>query len=408
MVRSSRPLWLDAFPSSRRPDYPLQRGALTADVVIVGGGLTACATAYAMAADGVKVVLVEAERIGGGETAASSGLVLQDPGVDFCDVEELYGLREARRIFRSVHRAALDCGATLRRLRIECGLDARELARVAIAPEDEKRLRREWQGRKGAGLEAAFLRAQQARASLQIERGGALQTRGHARLDPYRACLGLARAAAARDAQLFERSPVRRVRFGPRSVEVRTGRGVVTAQAAVIATERATDLFSSLARHFRAFHRYHVVTAPLPAAVRRALAAETTVVTDTASPPRWVQRLRDGRLLCSGADQPAVAARAREKACVQRTGQLMYELSTLYPAVSGIMPEYGWDSAYGRTGDGLPYLGPHRNYPRHLFALGCGVGGPALAFLASRVLLRHYRGAPAKGDEFFDFSRART
>src|SRR3990172_5993377 len=177
MVRYSRPLWLDAFPRSRRPDYPLQRGALTADVVIVGGGLTACETAYAMAADGVKVVLVEAERIGGGETAASSGLVLQDPGVDFCDVEELYGLREARRIFRSVHRAALDCGATLRRLRIECGLDGRDLVRVAIAPEDEKQLRREWQGRKGAGLEAAFLRAQQARARLQIERGGALQTR---------------------------------------------------------------------------------------------------------------------------------------------------------------------------------------------------------------------------------------
>jgi len=92
---------------------------------------------------------------------------------------------------------------------------------------------------------------------------------------------------------------------------------------------------------------------------------------------------------------------------VQRTGQLMYELSTLYPAVSGVMPEYGWDGAYGRTADGLPYLGPHRNYPRHLFALGCGLGGPAQAFLASRVLLRHYLGEPAKGDGFFDFSRAR-
>src|SRR3990170_3745787 len=157
MVRFSRPLWLDAFPSSRRPDYPLQRGALTADVVIVGGGLTACATAYAMAADGVKVVLVEAERIGRGETAASSGLVLQDPGVDYCDVERLYGLREARRIFQTVNRAALDLGATLRRLRIECGLDARELAQVALASEDEKRLRREWHARKAAGLDAAFL-----------------------------------------------------------------------------------------------------------------------------------------------------------------------------------------------------------------------------------------------------------
>jgi glycine/D-amino acid oxidase-like deaminating enzyme len=86
----------------------------------------------------------------------------------------------------------------------------------------------------------------------------------------------------------------------------------------------------------------------------------------------------------------------------------MYELSTLYPAISGAMPAYGWDSAYGRTADGLPYLGPHRNFPRHLFALGCGLAGPALAFLGSRILLRHFLDQPSKGDEFFDFSRARS
>ena len=107
-------------------------------------------------------------------------------------------------------------------------------------------------------------------------------------------------------------------------------------------------------------------------------------------------------------DQPEAPQRAREKALVQRTGQLMYELSTLYPAISGVMPAYSWDSAYGRTADGLPYLGPHRNYPHHLFALGCGLGGPALAFLASRVPVRHYVGETVKGDEFFDFSRARS
>ena len=29
---------------------------------------------------------------------------------------------------------------------------------------------------------------------------------------------------------------------------------------------------------------------------------------------------------------------------MQRTGQLMYELSTIYPDISGIMPAYGWDA----------------------------------------------------------------
>ena len=407
-IRYGVSYWLDNFPNSRRPEYPRQRGRLTTDVAIVGGGLAACATAYAFAAAGVTVTLFEADRIGSGSTAFADGLVLQEPGVQYRAVEQLYGVATARRIFQLVHRAALDLVSTVRRLRIECGIEARELALLASTSDDEKGLRREWQTRKAAGLDAACLNARQVAARLKLGRDGALRTAGHARLDPYRACLGFARAAAGRGAQLFEHSRVTRIRFGRRSVQLRTQRGIVTARAVVVATERATDLFRPLERHFKTLHRYHVVTPPLSAAVVRELGPEGVAIADTVEPPHWVQRLRDRRVICSGGDQPAVAERAREKARVQRTGQLMYELSTMYPVISGVMPEYGWDSAYGRTADGLPYLGPHRNYPHHLFALGCGLGGPALAFLASRVLVRHYLGEPAKGDAFFDFSRARS
>jgi glycine/D-amino acid oxidase-like deaminating enzyme len=100
-----------------------------------------------------------------------------------------------------------------------------------------------------------------------------------------------------------------------------------------------------------------------------------------------------------------VASRAREKTLVQRAGQLMYELSLRYPAISGIPALSAWDAAYAATRDGLPYFGPHRNYPRHLFALGHGRHGAGLSFLAARLLLRHHFDAAAKGDELFTFTR---
>ena len=61
-----------------------------------------------------------------------------------------------------------------------------------------------------------------------------------------------------------------------------------------------------------------------------------------------------------------------EKTLVQRSGQLMYQLSTIYPAISGALPEWSWDLAHDSTSDSLPYIGLHRNFPRHLFALGHG------------------------------------
>ena len=106
-----------------------------------------------------------------------------------------------------------------------------------------------------------------------------------------------------------------------------------------------------------------------------------------------------------GADMESPPPRLRQRVVVQRTGQLMYELSTLYPDISGILPEYGWDAGYARTSDGLPYIGPHRNFPRHLFAFGDASHSVTGAYLASRILLRHYLGEPDPADETFEFTR---
>jgi len=47
MVRHA-PLWLERFPKSKRPAYPGWRGDAETGVVVIGGGLTGCSTAYAL------------------------------------------------------------------------------------------------------------------------------------------------------------------------------------------------------------------------------------------------------------------------------------------------------------------------------------------------------------------------
>jgi glycine/D-amino acid oxidase-like deaminating enzyme len=129
------------------------------------------------------------------------------------------------------------------------------------------------------------------------------------------------------------------------------------------------------------------------------------VIRDTAVPAHIVRWVDDERLLIAGADGPRPADRLREKTIVQRTGQLMYELSTIYPDISGIMPAYGWDAPYALTGEGLPYFGAHRNFPHQLLAFGDSSPGVTGAYLASRILLRHYLDEVESSDEAFSFTR---
>jgi glycine/D-amino acid oxidase-like deaminating enzyme len=402
------PLWLDRFPKSRRPSHPRFTGQHQTDVVIVGGGLTGCACAWSFAAAGVKTVVIEADRLGVGATAGSTGLIREDFDASFQDTASAHGLRSARTLWQGLRRASLDFAAAIRRLGIKCDLAPQDLLQIVRRDADAvRRLRREYESRRDAGLDHSWLTGAALTRQASIDAGGAIRTRGFA-IDPFRACLGLASAAIDRGATIFERTEVRRIRATRKYVDVVAGTGTIRAQAVVVATGAALPDLRALRRHLLPQHSYAVVTEPLPAAVRRELGKREAALRDNASPPHILRWLKDDRVLFAGADQDPVPVRVREKTLVQRRGQLMYELSTLYPAISGAMPEWSWDFAYENTVDGLPFVGLHRNFPRHLFALGHGRHGAGVAWLAARVLLRQYQGEPDKGDDLFGFSRILT
>jgi glycine/D-amino acid oxidase-like deaminating enzyme len=139
--------------------------------------------------------------------------------------------------------------------------------------------------------------------------------------------------------------------------------------------------------------------------MRRQLGDPSLAVRDDRTPPRRLRWTPDDRLVLSGGDQDQPAPRQRDAVLVQRTGDLMYGLLTMYPAISGLHPEYGWNASYGETADRLMYIGPHRNYPHHLFALGGTPHSATGAFVSARLLLRALQGRPEKGDEAFGFAR---
>jgi len=399
------PYFFDTFPKSRRPEYSRQKGEIQTQVVIVGGGLTGCACAASFAAAGVRVVLLEADRVGAGETARSAGLLRQDLDARFQDSAALHGLRAARHVWQGFRRSSLDFGAALRRFGVKAELAPQDVVSFTRDGADAaRRLQREYHARRDAGVDASWLNPRALAVETAVSGAGGLRVKGEV-IDPYRACVGLAGAAASRGAILHDRTTVRRIRAGRKAVQVTTDGGIVTADAVVIATGGLPDDLRALRRHFQPRQTCAVVTGVLPAAVRREVGKRAAALRDTNDPPHLLRWLDDDRVLFSGAEEPAAPARQREKLLVPRANELMYELTTMYPAISGVPPEWAWETIHHGSPDGLPVVGPHRNFPRHLFALGHARHGAGVAWLAARVLLRAYQGEPAKGDELFGFAR---
>jgi glycine/D-amino acid oxidase-like deaminating enzyme len=396
--------WIDQFPKSRIPEFPRYRGAALADVVVVGGGLTGCLTAYALAVAGEKTILLEADRIGQGAAGSAAGWIAPDPNLPLARLELAVGRRQARAAWQAWRRAALDFAALLRRLQIKCALESHSAALIARTADDAARLKQERKARVDAGLEAALLTTRAIRADFGLDAVAALRSREGAAIDPYRAVLGIAAGAAERGARLFERSPVRRIAFDRKIADVHTAAGAIRTRRVIVATGVPTALVKGLARHFWFKSTFLVLTMPVPARIRQMLGTREAVVSDVADPPHTIRWVGD-RLLVTGADAAGVPPRLRDKVVVQRTGQLMYELSTLYPDISGILPEYGWMADYALSAEGLPYIGVHRNYPHQLFAFGDSSRSVTGSYLASRMLVRQHFDEPDPVDEAFSFNR---
>jgi glycine/D-amino acid oxidase-like deaminating enzyme len=66
-----------------------------------------------------------------------------------------------------------------------------------------------------------------------------------------------------------------------------------------------------------------------------------------------------------------------------------------------------WTGTFGESDDGLPYIGPHKNFPGAQFALGYGGNGTTFAAIASLLIPDLISGVNNPDARIFRFGRER-
>jgi len=401
-----QPLWLDgdARPNRR---YPSLSGRHQASVAIVGGGMTGALVAHAFASAGISTILLEASDVGRGSTASSSALLLQEPDLELTELAHRYGRRRSRRIWQISRDSVQALVKLLRRLRIACDLQRRDAVYYATDAAGVARLHSEYELRASCGFDATWLGPGALRRATGIAGRGAIRTQGSAQFDPYRACLGILRAAVATGAQVFERSPVRRIMAERDRVRLWTREGMLESERVVIATGYATSQLRPLAGRFRMYRTYVLATEPAGDQDRRELGLSDVMVWDTARPYHYARWTPEHRLLLGGGDRLVRPGVRRRQQFVAAVGALRAYFEARLPAVSALETEFAWEGLFATTPDSLPYIGPHRRYPRHWFALGYGGNGMTFGFLAARLLLERWQRAMSGDHALFEFGRTR-
>ncbi len=404
-LRTGQPVWLPSRAAERAPRYPGLAGVQRADVAIVGGGITGAIAALRFAEAGVDAVVLEADRVGHGSTAASSALLLQEPDARLTALADRYGAATARRIWRISHDAARELITLLARLSPRPLVTRRDTVYYTTDANDVAPLHAEYLARRRAGFEATWLTAGDLRTAAGIPARAAILTAGNAHCDPVRACEAVMRDAVRRGVRVFERSAARRIDTRGDGVRIVAGTGVVEARQVVIATGYATRQFKPLAGRFQMSHTYVVATPPLGVRERRELGLADVLLWDTRRCYHYARWTADHRLLLGGADRPirgGLPAAARVSAAITA---IRAHFEPLLPALGDLPIAHAWEGRFANTPDSLPYVGPHRRYPRHVFALGYGGNGMTFGSLAGRLLVEQWQGVAPKDHALFAFDR---
>ena len=363
------------FPSWEpgiRRDYPQLRGERQADVVIVGGGLTGATYAALLSAQGARVVLLEARRLGMGDSFACTGKVTSQLAGVYTTAARAVGMDAAQTYARMMREAVLGVRALCDSFRLPCRPREQEVYVFAETDDDLPALHRLSALEAHLGLPAAPA-PDAGGCPFPVELS--LRLPHQLTLSPLPYLLGLIEAAERRGCEVYERSPVRSL-DGRRAA---TPGGSVEAAWIVLATGSpigctALPRLAMLQQRACAAVVLHSGT-PLHACHLSVQPDELTL-----------RPIPEGALLAWDMGRAGTRQHEARQLVLERT-------------LAALLPEWRMQERILRqdvwSGDGLPLIGAIRPEESHLLmATGYSGWGVANAYLAARIITGQILGRP--------------
>lgn len=376
------------------PSLPPLRGEVSADVCVVGGGYTGLSAALHLAERGYEVALLEEARVGWGASGRNGGQVGSGQRRDVLELEARYGRERARALWDLAEEGKALLRERVERHRIDCDWKPGNLLAVTrrrYIPELQRET--EHLASHYDYPELRMLARDEVREMVASERycGGQFDA-GGAHLHPLNLALGLARAAVAAGARLYEQSRATMIRWN-RHPLVRTDEGQVRARYVLLCGNAYLGgLVPEIRSRIMPIANHLLATEPLGGARAAALIPADCCVHASKFVVDYYRLSPDGRLIFGGGETYRDRPPPDLRAFVRR-----YMLE-VFPQLADVRIEYAWSGRLAITRSRLPHFGRIRD--RAFFAQGFSGHGVALTQLAGKLLAEAVAGTAERFDVF--------
>jgi gamma-glutamylputrescine oxidase len=389
-----RSYYAASSPETALAPRPPLTGECRVDVAVVGAGVAGCSAALHFARQGYDVAVLEAHRVGFGASGRSGGQLIFGLAVGQKSLVAEVGRENARRLF-AMSVEALDLTQSLIRDHgIECDYRPNHV-HVATKPRHleelrdwERELHDEYDYRSARLLDRAEL-AEHVRSERYL--GGLIDSRsGH--LHPLKYTQGLARAAEAAGARIFEQTTALGFAEGG-EVTVHTEHGTVRCRHLVLCANAYIGMLSPrLARRILGVGTYIIATRPMDEARARALLPSDAAIADLNWILDYFRLSADRRLLFGGRVSYSALQPPRLAESMHR------RLARIFPQAADLEVEYAWGGYLDITMSRAPDFG--RLAPNIFYLQGFSGHGMSLTALAGKLVAEAVSGTAERFDVF--------
>ena len=380
--------------------FPQLQQEVSADVCIVGGGLTGVSLAVELVERGVDVVLLEANRIGWGASGRNGGQIIGGYGGPLSGNPKKADKMLGDGAGKALNTMGLECVDIIRerieKYQIECDLKWGFL-NVALKKREMDGLVEYHEELKDQGYphETRLLDATELRGYLGTDAYvGGMTDEGWGHLQVLDLCKGQARAAANLGAHVFEQSLVTEIEQGDTAV-VRTAQGSVRAKKIVLCgnaylSKLAPKLAPKLTKYILPASSYIIATEPLSDDMAKSVMPKNYATCDQRKALDYFRLSADNRMLFGG----VANYNASEPQSI--TDTLRKKMLKVFPQLESSKIDYYWGGYMGIGLNRIPQLG--RLSDNLLYVQAYGGHGVAPTHMSGRIIAEALTGDSKRFD----------
>lgn len=390
------PYWWDALPGGDDAFCEAVSAPRSADMAIVGAGLTGVSAAYELARAGRDVIVLDAGEPGRGASSRNHGMLGRNFKHPFSQIMETSGINEAVGYYRELHEAYSSAVERIGEEGFSCGFRKTGRFIGALSPAHYERLAREYELRArhlGEAIEIVPT-SDQGEIGAAHYHGGVI-IHDNAALQPALYYEAMRRRAERAGAAILSHTAVTGIERHEGRFRVGTQHGDIAARNVLVATNGYTARPARWhSKRLMPINAYTVVTEPLPESTAKAILPGHRTYHDNRRRSNPFLLAPDGsnRLLFGSRTGLLPPQSLRGFAAKIHADMLFF-----FPQLEGVKLTHAWHGRCAATWDLFPHTGVEDGIH---YALGYCFSGNAMAPYLGRKSALRILGSPEARTRF--------